>query len=120
MGTPEFAVPTLGAIVGGGHKMVAVYTRPPRPAGRGMSVQASPVAHEAKRFGLPVYMPKSLQGSSAVDAVLAHHADTAIVVAYGLILPKPILDVFPRGCFNLHASLCRAGVARRQFTARSW
>ena len=105
MGTPEFAVPTLGAIVGGGHKMVAVYTRPPRPAGRGMSVQASPVAHEAERFGLPVYMPKSLQGSSAVDAVLAHHADAAIVVAYGLILPKPILDVFPRGCFNLHASL---------------
>src|SRR5262249_2123720 len=105
MGTPQFAVPTLGAIVGGGQKMVAVYTRPPRPAGRGMSVQASPVAHEAERFDLPVYTPKSLHGPSAVDAMLAHHADAAVVVAYGLILPKAILDVFPRGCFNLHASL---------------
>jgi methionyl-tRNA formyltransferase len=105
MGTPEFAVPTLGAIVDGGHKVVAVYTRPPRPAGRGMSVRGSPVADEAERFGLPVYAPKSLQGPSAVDAMLAHHADAAVVVAYGLILPKAILDVFPRGCFNLHASL---------------
>src|SRR5215469_7697226 len=105
MGTPEFAVPTLGAIVGGGHKMVAVYTRPPRPAGRGMSVQASPVAHEAERFGLPVYTPQSLQGPNAAEAMRAHHADAAVVVAYGLILPKTILNIFPRGCFNLHASL---------------
>jgi methionyl-tRNA formyltransferase len=105
MGTPDFAVPTLGAIVGSGHKIVAVLTRPPRPAGRGMSVQASPVAHEAERFGLPVYTPKSLQGPSAADAILAHRADAAVVVAYGLILPKAILEVFPRGCFNLHASL---------------
>jgi methionyl-tRNA formyltransferase len=105
MGTPEFAVPTLGSIVGGGHKLVAVYSRPPRPAGRGMSVQASPVAHKAEHFGLPVFTPKTLQETSAVDTMRAHHADAAVVVAYGLILPKPILDLFPLGCFNLHASL---------------
>jgi methionyl-tRNA formyltransferase len=110
MGTPEFAVPTLGSIISGGHKLVAVYSRPPQPAGRGMSVQASPIAHEADRFGLPVFTPKTftpktLRETSAVDAMLAHHADAAVVVAYGLILPKPILDLFPLGCFNLHASL---------------
>ncbi len=105
MGTPEFAVPTFAAIVGDRYKVVAVYTRPPRPAGRGMSVQASPIAHEAERFGLPVFSPKTLRETSAVDAMRAHHADAAVVVAYGLILPKPILDLFPLGCFNLHASL---------------
>ena len=105
MGTPEFAVPTLGAIATSGHKVVAVYMRPPRPAGRGMSVQASPVADEAERCGLPVFTPKSLQGPVALDAMRAHHADAAVVVAYGLILPKTILDCFPLGCFNVHASL---------------
>src|SRR5215472_1064373 len=105
MGTPDFAVPTLGAIVGAGHKLTAVYTRPPRPAGRGMAVQASPIAHQAERFGLPVFTPKTLRDMSAVDAMRAHHADAAVVVAYGLILPKDILDLFPLGCFNLHASL---------------
>jgi methionyl-tRNA formyltransferase len=105
MGTPEFALPTFAAIVGDRYKLVAVYTRPPRPAGRGMSVQASPIAHEAERFGLPVFSPKTLRETSAVDAMRAHHADAAVVVAYGLILPKPILDLFPLGCFNLHASL---------------
>jgi methionyl-tRNA formyltransferase len=110
MGTSEFAVPTFAAIVGDRYKVVAVYTRPPRPAGRGMSVQASSIAHEAERFGLPVFSPKTFQDrtlreTSAVDAMRAHHADAAVVVAYGLILPKPILDLFPLGCFNLHASL---------------
>lgn len=105
MGTPQFAVPTFAAIVGDRYKLVAVYTRLPRPAGRGMSVQASPIAHEAERFGLPVFSPKTLRETSAVDAMRAHHADAAVVVAYGLILPKPILDLFPLGCFNLHASL---------------
>lgn len=105
MGTPAFAVPTFAAIVGDRYKLVAVYTRLPRPAGRGMSVQASPIAHEAERFGLPVFSPKTLRETSAVDAMRAHHADAAVVVAYGLILPKPILDLFPLGCFNLHASL---------------
>jgi len=105
MGTPDFAVPTLDAIVGAGHKLTAVYARPPRPAGRGMAVQTSPVAHQAERFGLPVFTPKTLREISAVDAMRARHADAAVVVAYGLILPKEILDLFPLGCFNLHASL---------------
>ena len=105
MGTPEFAVPTLDAIVDGGHKVAAVYTRPPRPAGRGMAVQASPVAHQADRFGLPVFTPKTLRDIGAVEALRAHHAEAAVVVAFGMILPKPVLDLFPLGCFNLHASL---------------
>jgi len=105
MGTPEFAVPTLDAIVDDGHKVAAVYTRPPRPAGRGMALQASPVAHAAERFGLPVLTPKTLREISAVDALRAHDADAAVVVAYGMILPQPVLALFPLGCFNLHASL---------------
>ncbi len=105
MGTPEFAVPTLAAIVDAGHKVTAVYTRPPRPAGRGMAVQDSPIAHQAAHFGLPVCTPKTLRDISAADAMRAHHADAAVVVAFGIILPKAILDLFPLGCFNLHASL---------------
>ena len=116
MGTPDFAVPTLVEIVGGGHDVVAVYTRAPRPAGRGMPVAPSPVAREAGRFGLPVFTPKTLrpspfpspragEGGVGVSATRAHGAEAAVVVAYGLILPQPILDAFPLGCFNLHASL---------------
>jgi len=105
MGTPDFAVPIFDAIVDAGHKVTAVYTRPPRPAGRGMAMKPSPVAHDAERFGLPVFTPKSLQPASAVETVRAHQADAAVVVAFGLILPKPVLEVFPLGCFNLHASL---------------
>jgi methionyl-tRNA formyltransferase len=105
MGTPEFAVPTLAEIVGGGHDVVAVYTRAPQPAGRGMALNPSQVAREAERFGLPVVTPKSLKDGDASAAMRAHGADAAVVVAYGLILPKSILDVFPLGCLNLHASL---------------
>jgi len=105
MGTPEFAVPTLVELVGGGHNVVAVYTREPQPAGRGMALTPSPVAREAPRFNLPVFTPKTLKGEEAAVALRAHGADAAIVVAYGLILPKPILEAFPLGCFNLHASL---------------
>jgi len=105
MGTPDFAVPTLLGIVGAGHEVVAVYTRAPRPAGRGMAPRESPVAREAERFGLPTVMPKTLRDGDAAAAMRAHGADAAVVVAYGVILPKPILDAFPLGCFNLHASL---------------
>ncbi|HET8918319.1 MAG TPA: methionyl-tRNA formyltransferase [Xanthobacteraceae bacterium] len=105
MGTPEFAVPALDAIVDAGHKLTAVYTRPPRPAGRGMAEQTSPIADAAERLGLEVSTPKTLREIGAVDAMRAPHADAAVVVAYGLILPKEILDLFPLGCFNLHASL---------------
>jgi len=105
MGTPEFAVPTLLELVGGGHDIVAVYTRPPQPAGRGMALQESLVAREAGRFGIPVFTPKTLKDAAAAAAIAAHSADAAAVVAYGLILPKPVLKAFPLGCFNLHASL---------------
>lgn len=105
MGTPDFAVPTLVEIVGGGHAVAAVYTRAPQPAGRGLAPRPSPVAREAERFGLPVHTPKTLGTPDAEAAIRAHGADAAVVVAYGLLLPKPILQAFRLGCFNLHASL---------------
>jgi methionyl-tRNA formyltransferase len=105
MGTPDFAVPTLSEIVGRGHEVVAVYTREPKPAGRGMELTPSPVEREARRFGLTVHAPKTLRTPEAAAAFRAHGADAAVVVAYGLILPKPILDAPRLGCFNLHASL---------------
>ncbi len=105
MGTPDFAVPTLLEIVGAGHEIAAVYTRAPQPAGRGLAPQESPVAREAGRFGIAVLTPKTLKEPDAASAMRAHGAEAAVVVAYGLILPKPILDAFPLGAFNLHASL---------------
>ena len=106
MGTPDFAVPTLAEIVGRGHDVAAVYTRAAKPAGRrGLELQVTPVEREARRFGLPVLTPASLRTAEALDAFRAHKADAAVVVAYGLILPKGALDAVPLGCFNLHASL---------------
>src|SRR5436305_2219075 len=105
MGTPEFAVPTLLELVGRRHEVVAVYTRAAKPAGRGLELQPSPVEREARRFGLPVLTPKTLRSDEALAEFRAHKADAAVVVAYGLILPEPILDVPRLGCFNLHASL---------------
>jgi methionyl-tRNA formyltransferase len=106
MGTPDFAVPTLLEIVGRGHEVVAVYTRAPKPGGRrGLDLTPSPVEREARRFDLPVHTPKTLRTTEAEAAARAHAADAAVIVAYGLILPKPILEAFPLGCFNLHASL---------------
>src|ERR1700733_5347113 len=100
MGTPGFAVPTLLEITGQ-HEIVAVYTRAPRPAGRGMAPQQSPIAREAVRLGIPIFTPKTLKDGEVIAATGELNADAAIVVAYGLILPKAILDIFPRGCFNL-------------------
>ncbi len=105
MGTPDFAVPTLLEIIGRGHEVAAVYTRAAKPAGRGMELQPTPVEREARRFGLPVYTPVLLRTPETQDAFRAHKADAAVVVAYGLILPKPVLGGAPLGCFNLHASL---------------
>jgi methionyl-tRNA formyltransferase len=105
MGTPDFAVPTLVEIVGRGHEVVAVYTRAAKPAGRGMEPKPTPVEREARRLGLPVHTPTTLRTPEAVAAFEAHGAEAAVVVAYGLILPKPVLDAVPLGCFNLHASL---------------
>ena len=110
MGTPDFAVPTLAEIVGRGHEVAAVYTRAPKPGGRrGLELQPTPVEREARRFGLPVLTPASLRTEEAQEAFRAHQADAAVVVAYGLILPKPVLDAVPLGCFNLHASLLPRG-----------
>ena len=105
MGTPDFAVPTLLELVGRGYEIAAVYTRAPKPAGRGMALQPSPVEREARRFELPVLTPSTLRTPESQAAFAAHGADAAIVVAYGLILPKPVLETPPLGCFNLHASL---------------
>jgi methionyl-tRNA formyltransferase len=105
MGTPDFAVPTLVEIAGRGHEVVAVYTRAAKPAGRGMEPKPTPVEREARRLGLPVLTPTTLRTPEAQAAFKAHGADAAVVVAYGLILPKPVLDAVPLGCFNLHASL---------------
>jgi methionyl-tRNA formyltransferase len=106
MGTPDFAVPTLVELVGGGHDVLAAYTRAPRPAGRrGLELTPSSVSRQAQRFGIPVSTPQTLRDSDAAAAMRAYGADATIVVAYGLILPKAILQVFPLGCFNLHASL---------------
>jgi methionyl-tRNA formyltransferase len=105
MGTPDFAVPTLSAIIGAGHEVVAAYTRMPRPAGRGMAERQSPVALAAERFAVPVLTPATLRGEEAAELFREHAAEAAVVVAYGLILPKPILDAPALGCLNLHASL---------------
>src|SRR5438876_3886100 len=102
MGTPDFAVPTLLELVARGHEIAAVYTRAPKPAGRrGLELQPTPVERKARRLKLAVHTPASLKGADAQAAFAAHGADAAIVVAYGLILPKGVLDAVPLGCFNL-------------------
>src|SRR5512138_877873 len=105
MGTPDFAVPTLIELASRGHAITAVYTRAPAAAGRGMGERRSPVHEAAARLGVPVLHPTSLKGEQAAETFRGHEADVAVVVAYGLLLPKAILDVPPQGCLNLHASL---------------
>jgi methionyl-tRNA formyltransferase len=105
MGTPDFAVPTLIELAARGHDIAAVYTRAPKPAGRGMEMQVTPVEREARRLALPVFTPKTLRDPAAQETFRSHAADAAVVVAYGLILPKPVLDAPKLGCFNVHASL---------------
>jgi methionyl-tRNA formyltransferase len=105
MGTPDFSVPTLLELVAHGHEVAAVYTRAPKPGGRGMKLQATPVEVEARRLGIPVLTPKTLKTPEALEEFRAHEADAAVVVAYGMILPQAILDAPKLGCYNLHASL---------------
>jgi methionyl-tRNA formyltransferase len=105
MGTPDFAVPTLLELVAHGHEIAAVYTRGAKPAGRGMKLQPSPVEQAARRLGIAVLTPTTLKTPEALEEFGAHHADAAVVVAYGMILPKTILDTPKLGCFNLHGSL---------------
>jgi methionyl-tRNA formyltransferase len=106
MGTPQFAVPSLAALIGQGAEVVAVYTRAPQPGGRrGLALTPSPVHAAAEQFGIPVFTPKTLRDGEEAEIFRSHAADVAIVVAYGLILPKPILISPVHGCLNLHASL---------------
>jgi len=105
MGTPDFAVPALKALHGAGHEIVAVYSQPPRPRGRGQQVQKSPVQLYAEEHGIPVFNPKSLKNAEAQEEFKKLNADVAVVAAYGLILPKAVLDAPKYGCINIHASL---------------
>jgi methionyl-tRNA formyltransferase len=105
MGTPDFAVPTLRALAEHDHQIVAVYTREAKPAKRGLKLQPSPVELEARARGIPVFTPTTLKTAEAQREFETHHADAAVVVAYGMILPQAILDASRLGCFNLHASL---------------
>jgi methionyl-tRNA formyltransferase len=104
-GTPEFAVPSLAALLAGNHDVVAVYTQPDRPAGRGRKLQPSPVKQLALQHGLPVRQPQTLKTADAQAELCALAPDLLIVVAYGLLLPAAVLDLPARGCINVHASL---------------
>ena len=105
MGTPAFAVPTLDALVAAGHELAAVYSQPPRRAGRGKALAPSPVQARAEALGIAVRTPISLRDPGEQAAFAALDLDAAVVAAYGLILPRPILDAPRRGCLNVHASL---------------
>jgi methionyl-tRNA formyltransferase len=105
MGTPDFAVPTLAGLFQAGHKIAAVYSQPPRPAGRGMAERLTPIHHYALTHNIEVRTPLSLKEPREQQAFAALKSDAAIVVAYGLLLPKPVLDAPRKGCFNVHASL---------------
>ncbi|MDE4174152.1 methionyl-tRNA formyltransferase [Phaeobacter sp. PT47_59] len=105
MGTPEFSVPVLDALVDAGHDIAAVYCQPPRPAGRGKKDRPTPVHARAEALGLEVRHPVSLKGAEEQAEFAALEADVAVVVAYGLILPQAVLDAPKHGCLNIHASL---------------
>jgi methionyl-tRNA formyltransferase len=105
MGTPEFAVPALEALVAAGHEVACVYSQPPRPAGRGKAPRPGPVHRRAMEMGLPVRHPERLRDPAEQAAFAALGADVAVVAAYGLILPQAVLDAPARGCLNIHASL---------------
>ena len=105
MGSPDFAVPSLDALVGAGHDVIAVYSQPPRPAGRGKGERRTAVHERADELGIEVRTPKTLRNEEEQARFRALDADLAVVAAYGLILPKPILDAPKGGCINVHASL---------------
>jgi methionyl-tRNA formyltransferase len=104
-GTPAFAVPTLSELIGHSHDVAAVYTQPPRAAGRGMGARRSPVHEAADRFGLQVFTPERLKAEGEAERFQALGVETGVVVAYGQILPRAFLDAPANGCLNLHASL---------------
>ena len=105
MGSPDFSVPVLDALLEAGHEVLCVYCQPPRPAGRGKKDRPTPVHARAEALGLPVRHPKSLKGAEAQAELAALGAEIAVVVAYGLILPQAVLDAPMHGCLNIHASL---------------
>ncbi|HEX8579168.1 MAG TPA: methionyl-tRNA formyltransferase [Allosphingosinicella sp.] len=105
MGTPDFAVPTFEALIGAGHEVVAVYSQPPRPAGRGKALRPSPVQARAEAAGIEVRTPLTLRDAAEQEAFRALDLDVAVVAAYGLILPLPILEAPRRNCLNVHGSL---------------
>lgn len=105
MGSPDFSVPVLDALVASGHEIACVYCQPPRPAGRGKKDRPTPVQALAEELGLPVRHPVSLKGAEEQAEFAALNADIAVVVAYGLILPQAVLDAPAKGCLNIHASL---------------
>ncbi len=104
MGTPDFAVPVLEGLIAK-HEVAAVYTRAPKESGRGKKITKTPVHLIAEKNGIPVHTPKSLKGEDEQQILQTYHADLAIVAAYGLLLPQAVLDMFPKGCINVHASL---------------
>jgi methionyl-tRNA formyltransferase len=105
MGSPAFAVPSLNALVEAGHEVIAAYAQPPRPAGRGKADRKTAVHERAEQLGIEVRTPRTLRDAEEQERFRALNADYAVVAAYGLILPKPILDVPKGGCINVHASL---------------
>lgn len=105
MGTPDFSIPTLSEIIGKGHEIVAVYTQPPRKAGRGGKLCQTPVHNFAETAKLPVFTPASLKSPEQIQQFKDHGADIAVVIAYGLILPNEIIEACPKGCINIHGSL---------------
>src|ERR1044071_7728619 len=105
MGSPDFAVPSLNALVNAGHEVVAAYCQPPRPAGRGKTPRKTAVHERADELGIEVRTPKTLRDADGQGNFRALDADLAVVAAYGLILPKPILEAPKAGCINVHASL---------------
>lgn len=120
MGTPDFSVPILTAIIGQGYDVVAVYSQPPRPAGRrGLELTKSPVHEKAEQFGIPVFTPKSLKGAEEQEVFASLEADVAIVVAYGLLLPKAILDARGWAATMAMPRFCRAGAVPRPFSGPS-
>src|SRR5271166_1268303 len=106
MGSPDFSVPALRALVAAGHEVAVVYAQPPKPAGRGQKAQKCPVHQAAEALGLPVRTPRKLRGDAEeLEFFRGLHLDAAVVAAYGLILPQEFLDAPERGCLNIHASL---------------
>src|SRR6476661_5529402 len=103
MGSPDFAVPSLNALVKAGHELVAVYSQPPRPAGRGKGERKTPVHERAEQLGIEVRTPRSLRSEEEQERFRALEVELGVVAAYGLILPKLILDAPERGCVNVHA-----------------